>query len=424
MAESVEGADADADGAVVVELDEAEAAALQEVRDMLLRPCAAAPSAATDGGGGGGGCGGGGGENGNSAPAEPASLASLLVATGAPLRLEPDAVKGRRLVATRSIAAGETLFVEEAAAFFLCRSPGSDVVYSMTLSDGGGAASASASASPPAAAAAAAPRLLCTLTPWSRLRTLRDTLTLAPRFRGGRAEHAFALLAQLTALGGSGAAARAAWDAVPTLPPGAVTDAERDEAGGDEALLAVPPRAQLLHAVSQCNGFAVALPEEDSPWRRNLLWPLLARLALPSDRERLFDDEAPLSHVTGLFALAALMNHACGDAANVSYADCAWREGADFPTVTMRALRAIAPGEECSICYLAAPSDAALTTAERRYRLLMTYRFACACAVCAAEEPAAGSASDPLGLHFPCGPGLEGVEAFFAAGGRYPKRVE
>ena len=34
-------------------------------------------------------------------------------------------------------------------------------------------------------------------------------------------------------------------------------------------MLSVPIRAQLLHAISQCNGFAVALPENDSPWRRN-----------------------------------------------------------------------------------------------------------------------------------------------------------
>jgi hypothetical protein len=189
------------------------------------------------------------------------------------------------------------------------------------------------------------------------------------------------------------------------------------------ALHAVPARAQLLHAVSQCNGFAVALPEEDSAWRRNLLWPLLARLALPSDRERLFDDAAPLSHVTGLFALAALFNHACGGAANVSYSDCAWAEGAEFPTVTLRAARDIAAGEECSICYLAAPGDLALPVAERRYRLLMTYRFSCVCAECVAEEPAAGGARDPLRAHFPCGLGLESVTSFYEMGGKYPTRA-
>jgi hypothetical protein len=188
-------------------------------------------------------------------------------------------------------------------------------------------------------------------------------------------------------------------------------------------LHAVPARAQLLHSISQCNGFAVALPEEDSPWRRNLLWPLLARLALPSDRERLFDDEAPLSHVTGLFALSALFNHACGAAANVSYSDCSWAEGAEFPALTMRAVRDIAEGEEAAICYLAAPGDLALPAPERRYRLLMTYRFACACAECLAEEPRAGGARDPLRAHFPCGAGLESVASFYEMGGQYPRRA-
>ena len=375
---------------VEVTISEEDAARIEEVREMLLRPSLSSPPSA--------------------------SLEELLAASGAPLRVEHTADKGRRVIATRAIAAGELILAEEAAALFLCRNPGSDVVFSMTIS------------TPPmetdAKEARLPPRMLCTLTPWPRLRTLRDSLTLAPRFRG-RAEEAFALLSQLTALGGQ---EHSAWGALPILPPGAVSDEEREEAGGDEALLSVPIRAQLLHAISQCNGFAVALPEEDSLWRRNLLWPLLARLALPSDRERLFDEGAegdapPLSYVTGFFALASLFNHACGSAANVSYSNCVWAEGAEFPTVSMRAIRAIQEGEECSICYLAAPCDKTLPVKVRRHRLLFTYRFECTCYECVMEEPRAGGEGDPLRGHFPCGAGVEGVASFFEGNGRYPKLI-
>ena len=113
-------------------------------------------------------------------------------------------------------------------------------------------------------------------------------------------------------------------------------------------------------------------------------------------------------------------NHACGCAANVSYSSCVWAEGAEFPTVSMRAIRAIQEGEECSICYLAAPGDGDLLVEERRHRLLMTYRFACVCRECVVEEPRAGGQGDPLRGHFLCGVGVDGVASFFEGGGRYP----
>jgi hypothetical protein len=362
----------------------------------------------------------------------PPTLVSLLTATGAPVSVIGDAVKHRSIVASRKILKGEVILVEEATGAFLCRSPGTDTVYSMMLAkkenkdDVSHLSSASSSVDK-----SSQQRTLCTLPPWSRLRLLRDTLVLAPRF-AGRAEEAYSLLFQLTALG---SADHEIWNKAPTLPPGAVTGDEEEEVGGDISALEVSTRVQLLHAISQCNGFAVALPEEDSEWKRALLWLLLGRVVLPSDRMRLFDDVSPLSHVTGFFALASLFNHACGDAANVSYAESLWAEGADFPVVTLRALRDIEQGEECNISYLS-DADCALPVSERRYKLLMTYRFRCRCTICIQEMKAEQGGlqdgekdkekeegADPLMEYFMCGLGFESVLSFFDMGGKYPQPI-
>lgn len=356
------------------------------------------------------------------------SLLPLLAATGAPLTVISDAVKNRSIAASRKIAKGEVILVEEATGAFLCRSPGTDTVYSMMLEKEENKDEISmASSASSSVGKNSQQRTLCTLPPWSRLRLLRDTLVLAPRF-AGRAEEAYSQLFQLTALG---SADHEIWNKAPILPPGAVTSEEEEESGGDLSALEVSTRVQLLHAISQCNGFAVALPEEDSEWKRALLWPLLGRVVLPSDRMRLFDDVSPLSHVTGFFALASLFNHACGDAANVSYAESLWAEGADFPVVTMRALRDIEKGEECNISYLS-DADCVLPVNERRYKLLMTYRFRCRCEVCIREMKDSasggggsnnGEGSDPLLEYFMCGLGFESVLSFFDMGGKYPQPV-
>ena len=343
--------------AVEIELSAEEAAALFAVGEMLNNPSI------------------------DPAPAEPApSLAALLLASGAPLRLEDDAAKGLRLVATREIAAGETLLEESALAWMLCRSPGSDGVFSMTDQAG---------------------RVVATLPPWALLRTLRDTLTLAPE-HALRAEAAYATLAQLSALGSR---ARGAWADAPALPPGL-------EAGGAEE--AMPPRVQFLQAVAQSNAFATALPAEDSAWKRALLWPALGRMRSVADRERMFDERAPFSYVSGFFVLGALFNHSC--APNVAYTACAWAEGEPAPRIRFVASRAIAVGEEALHSYI----DSDVPAEARRKKLLLTYRFRCACERCAAEVPGLAAGADPLAQHFPYGLGPEGLSAFYARGGKFP----
>ena len=85
------------------------------------------------------------------------------------------------------------------------------------------------------------------------------------------------------------------------------------------------------------------MPESDSNWKRGLLWPALGRLRSGGDRERLVEDEAPVSCVSALFPLGALFNHSCEP--NVGYSECGWAEGAPAPRVVFRAARAIAAGD-------------------------------------------------------------------------------
>ena len=277
---------------------------------------------------------------------------------------------------------------------------------------------------------------MAALPPLAQLRTLRDTLTLAPAY-ALRAEEAYGVLWQLSALGGR---AHEAWEALPVQLPdggkgagssagggssssngggggggGGSSGAEASEEDGAAPERAVPPRAQLLQGIAQCNAFCASLPEEDSDWKRGLLWPMVGRLQDPEDRERLFDDEAPFSSVTALFPLGALFNHACG-ATNVSYTHCKWEEGAEAPEVKFVAAADIAEGEELRHCYLDLPEDAEA----RRMKLLLTYRFACCCDLCKAQVPEAGTEADPLARHFPWGKGPEGTSHYFKGGGSWP----
>lgn len=324
-------------------------------------------------------------------PASPFDLAAAFAPLGAPLELRAaPGARGRGLFATRAVAAGELLFREEAAAFFLARAPGADGVF--VMSDG----------------ATGAP--LATLPPWAVLRTLRDTLTLHPVFAFD-AEAAYARLASLTALGG--APPHAAWASLPRVAPGVAPSAEGAADGGEAD--AVPPRAQLLAAVAQSNAFSAALPDADSDWKRALLWPLLGRLRVAADRERLFDDDAPFAAVNAFFVCGAAFNHAC--AAPAAAADVRWEEGAPAPAARFVAARDIAAGEEVTISY----ADADLPAAERRRKLLLTYRFACACAACVAEDPRAGTPADELAGAFPDGAGAAAQASFFARGGAYPQ---
>ena len=403
----LDGEAAQGEGPVEVELSAEEAAALYSLGAMLNAP-ALAPDAALD-------------------PPAP-TLAELLAASGAPLALEGDAASGLRLVATRDIAAGEVLLEEDALAWCLCRSPGTDGLY--VMSD-------------------ASARVVATLPPWALLRTLRDTLTLAPAY-ALRAEAAYAVLAQLSALGSR---RHEAWLAVPALPPGleacaaprapaegggegqpavaAAEGAEEEEGGeGEEPPLqqSMPPRVQLLQAIAQCNAFACALPEEDSAWKRALLWPLLARLQSVADRERMFDERAPLSYLSAYFVLGSLFNHAC--APNVAYSRCAWEEGQEAPRMRFVAARGIARGEEAVHSYI----DASGSAEARRKKLLLTYRFRCACSKCVEEVEGlrggggggggGAAAGDPLAAHFPHGMGAEGIANYYARGGRYPSETQ
>jgi hypothetical protein len=263
----------------------------------------------------------------------------------------------------------------------------------------------------------AAGRVVATLPPWALLRTLRDTLTLAPAY-ALRAEAAYAVLSQLSALGSR---SHEAWLAVPALPPGLEegSGAEAGQEGEPPLQQSMPPRVQLLQAIAQCNAFACALPEEDSPWKRALLWPLLARLQSVADRERMFDERAPLSYLSAYFVLGSLFNHSC--APNVAYSRCAWEEGQEAPRMRFVAARGIARGEEAVHSYIESSAGAEA----RRKKLLLTYRFRCGCSRCVEEVGAlaAGGSGDPLAPHFPHGLGAEGIANYYARGGRYPSET-
>jgi hypothetical protein len=351
-------------------------------------------------------------ESGESGAAAAALTERLAAVSGGLLGLRPDAFGGHRTVATRAIAAGEVVLEEEAVAFFLSRSPGTDGVYVLTAAREEGAT-----------ADAAAP-IIAALPHWAALRTARDTFTLAPQYVG-RAEEAYALLAQLSALG-STEHGRVGWADLATVPAGSEATTE-DGASND-----VPVRCQLLAAIAQCNAFAVRLPSEPEPeslesdavaaetsqWRSALLYPLLARMGSADDRERLFDDEEPLSYVTTFFPAAAMINHSCAPSA--SFSGCSYEVGSEGPALRMVALRDIAEGEEVTIAYGYAEGEAQVE--ERRYKLLVSYRFACGCERCVAEEPRAGGAEDPLNVHFPAGSGLDGVRALYSRSGwAYPQ---
>ena len=329
----------------------------------------------------------------------PPGLDSLLP-SGSPLRLASGAQKGFSLVASRAIHRGETILRESALAWCLSRSPGSDGLF--TLVDAAG-------------------RVIAALPPWAQARTLRDTLTLAPDF-ALRAEEAYGLLFQLSALGSRD---HAAWEGMPELRVGVGVGVGVGGGGGGappapappgEEGSPVPPRAHLLQGIFQCNAFSAALPEEDSDWKRGLLWRGVGRLQEPADRERLFDDPAPLCAVSALFMVGSLFNHTCG-APNVGYADCAWAEGDSAPCVRFVATRDIAAGEELRHSYFFSPADDA---SARRKKLLLTYRFRCACESCGEAVPGAGGAEDPLAEQFPYGAGVEGALRWLRGGGVYP----
>ncbi len=167
--------------------------------------------------------------------------------------------------------------------------------------------------------------------------------------------------------------------------------------GGDDA---VPRRAQLLHAIFQCNAHSAALPP-DGQWLRGLLWPQLARISSAEDRDRLFDDEAPFSAVAAVFPGGACFNHSCVPNCSVR---AEWIEGQEAPQLAVHAARDIAVGEELTYSYAA---KSAKGVRQRRRDLLLTYRFRCCCELCRSEEPRAGLAGDPLEGSFPWGAGLD-----------------
>ena len=164
----------------------------------------------------------------------------------------------------------------------------------------------------------------------------------------------------------------------------------------------LPRRAQLLHAIAQCNAYSATLPP-DSNWLRGILWPLVGRLGA-EDREALFEDAAPFSTVSAIFPSAACLNHSCEPNCQTK---AAWVEGEEAPRAMVIARRAIAAGEELTSSYLPLLGQQAGSVAQRRRELLLSYRFACACSRCRREEPRAGTPQDPLAVHFPHGKGLD-----------------
>ena len=83
----------------------------------------------------------------------------------------------------------------------------------------------------------------------------------------------------------------------------------------------------------------------------------------------------------GIYPLAALTNHDCDPSAAQTFG-----AGAEL---TLRALRALAPGDAVTIGYI----DLAATTAARRKALRDSYLFECRCARCAAGDAAASPAA-------------------------------
>ena len=363
-----------------LQLDAAQQAALDEVTAMLSEPSlACAPGART--------------------------LAGVLAAC-APTLCLADAAGGpgsaRGVVTTAAAPCGAELLHESALYWLLARSPGTDAV--RVLEDGDG-------------------RLLGSLSSWAAIRTLGHTLCVNPTGGGplhaaarldGAAEAAYARVQQLTVYGAPAAALVAASERaggaapalLPSLPPGL--------ADGPGA--AIPRRAQLLHAITRCNGHAATLPP-DGNWLRGLLWPLLGRLGA-GDRDRLFEDAAPFSQLTAQFAGAALLNHSCEPNCQTS---AQWLEGEPAPRAVVIAKRALAAGEECTCSYL--PLAPGGGVAARRRELLLSYRFACACARCVREEPRAGTPADPLAAHFPLGAGLDARVEVRRGGALWPREV-
>ena len=336
-------------------------------------------------------------------------ILSILVAStnGAPLEVR-EGERGRGYFATRDILAGEELFSEVATAWYLARAPGADGVY--VMSDESGVP-------------------LVTLPPWAVLRTIRDTFTLSPEYALD-AEKAYSRIAALTAFGSTD---HTAWKQLPRVAPGA-GDAEAAIGDDDD----MPPRAQLLAAIAQCNAFSASLPG-DSEWKRSILWPTLGRMRVPADRERLFggkeeerengqeghgeggeeeeeEESEPFSAVNAFFPAGSFFNHSCDS--NVGHSDCAWEEGAPAPVIHFVARTNIMKGEEALLAYV----DPTLPVSIRRRKLLVTYHFSCTCKKCIDDDPTLGLSgeNDTNKNAFPLGTGANAFFKFYALGGSYP----
>ena len=87
--------------------------------------------------------------------------------------------------------------------------------------------------------------------------------------------------------------------------------------------------------------------------------------------------EMDASDATGMFPLAAMMNHSCGDH------NCAFF--CDGGALYVQTTRAVAAGEALTLCYVAALGDVR-STRQRRAELRASFHFVCACARCAADD--------------------------------------
>jgi len=85
---------------------------------------------------------------------------------------------------------------------------------------------------------------------------------------------------------------------------------------------------------------------------------------------------------SGIFLEVSRFNHSCSPNARYSW-------NPDIKRMRVYALRDIAYGDEIFVSYLASRSVYGSSRAERRTRLAERYKFACACAACGLQGPAA-----------------------------------
>jgi hypothetical protein len=302
-------------------------------------------------------------------------------------RMETRGGRGRCLVATRPIPAGELLFVSFPAAL-LARAGFCGHCLGALPSGGRGAGAAACGggcgeawcgAGCAAAGARAHGAAECAL-----LRGVRSPPPLAappaeavwaPVVLAARAAHG----ARLARAGAGDAAARAAGAAL-LVPRRADVLAQR--AAPDASVAALARLPAMLALAARSGVFPAGVDDAE---RLALLAPQFCNgfsVLAPAGGEE------GLPAGLGLYPFGALMNHSCAPTVHLSYA----RGGAQ----AVRALAPLAAGDELTHAYV----DVALPRPARAAELRERYGFDCGCGACAAEaaaEAAAAAAAAALG---------------------------